>query len=483
MNSKYKLIKKLLGLWLLLSIASFTSCKKLVEISAPVTSVNGANVYLNDVTATSVLTGLYTTMSRGGYNFTGNGSISMNLGLSADELTLFSGVSTSESKYYYYTNSLFAQPTNGAGSEYWAPLYQNIFICNAAIEGLNASVTLTPAVKEQLLGEATFMRAFFYFYLVNMFGDVPLLLNADYKRNATLPRTPISQVYQQIITDLNTAQGMLNDKFVDASVLKTTSERTRPNKWAATALLARTFLYTGDWPNAITEASSVINNSSLFTLTALDDAFLANSNEAIWQLQPVSSEHNTEDAWHFILPSSGPDESDHPVYLSPQLLYSFEASDQRRAHWIDSVILNTDRYYYPFKYKSATSYAPLTEYLMVFRLAEQYLIRAEAEAQKGDIQAAQNDLNIVRHRAGLANTTAADKSSLLAAILHERQVELFSEWGHRWLDLKRTNNVDAVMTFVCSQKNSSQWKNFQKLFPLPFKDINADINLAQNSGY
>jgi len=449
--------------------------------------VNGANVYAIDATATAVLTGIYTNMSKAGFNFTGNSSISMYLGLSADEFTLFSGVPSSDAKYYYYTNALYANAANSAGTDFWTPLYQYIFICNAAIEGLNGSTSLTPAVKQQLLGEASFMRAFFYFYLVNLFGDVPLFTTTNYKLNATLARTPKAQVYQQIIADLKAAQGLLNNNYVDGSAIAMTPERTRPNRWAATALLARTYLYTGDWADAIAQANSIISNSALFNLTILNNVFLANSNEAIWQLQPVSSQHNTEDAWVFIIPSAGPDASNYPVYLSPQLLRSFEPLDQRRAKWVDSVVDSAlvirDTFYFPYKYKSATVNAPLTEYLMVLRVAEQYLIRAEAEAQQGNIGAAQTDLNFIRNRAGLGSTGANDKTSLLNAILHERQVEFFTEWGHRWLDLKRTNNVDAVMSKVCPQKNKSQWHSYQQLYPLPFADINEDINLVQNAGY
>jgi starch-binding outer membrane protein, SusD/RagB family len=490
MNSKYNFATTSSRLCLLLVI-SLISCKKLVEISAPVTSVNGANVYVNDVTASAVLTGLYTNMSKAGSNFTGNGSISLYLGLSADEFTLSNRVSTSDANYYYYTNSLFALPTGGAGSNFWDPLYQNIFICNSAIEGLNGANLLTPSVKQQLLGEAIFMRAFFYFYLVNIFGDIPLLTTTDYKVNSVASRTSKDKVYQQIIADLKAAQDLLSDHYVDASVINMTSERTRPSKWAATALLARVFLYIGDWSNAIAEASSIISNTSLFKLTSLSDAFLKNSQEAIWQLQPVNSQRNTEDAWVFMIPSSGPDASNYPVYLSRSMLQSFEIGDQRAklGNWVDSTIYKinsttNDTVYFPYKYKSAISNATLTEYLMVFRVAEQYLIRAEAEAQQNNIGVAQSFLNAVRNRSGLSNIAVAEKSSLLTAILHERQVEFFTEWGHRWLDLKRTNNIDPVMTTVTPLKaNGMPWKSYQQFYPIPFGDILTDPNLTQNPGY
>ncbi len=143
-------------------------------------------------------------------------------------------------------------------------------------------------------------------------------------------------------------------------------------------------------------------------------------------------------------------------------------------------------WYFPYKYKynTLTTNGTVYEYTMVLRLAEQYLIRAEAKVQTGDATAV-NDLNAVRHRAGLADYAGStDKNSLLAAILHERQVELFTEWGQRWFDLIRTGNVDAVMSIVTPQKGGT-WTTggHQTLYPIPIADIAADPNLTQNPGY
>ena len=125
-----------------------------------------------------------------------------------------------------------------------------------------------------------------------------------------------------------------------------------------------------------------------------------------------------------------------------------------------------------------------SEILMVLRLAEQFLIRGEARARQNNISGAQNDLNAIRTRAVLKSTTANDMPSLLAAIQHERQVELFTEWGHRWLDLKRVGAIDAVMNGVTPLKaNGVAWQPFQQLYPLLTNDLIKDANLVQNSGY
>lgn len=461
-----------------------TSCKKLVEVEAPVTSSNALNVYSSDATATAVLTGIYTDMS-GAITLsfaTGNKSISLYTGLSSDELTLYSGVNNT-TYLAYYKNSLSAAIDPIAGSEFWGQFYNCIFICNSAIEGLNNATSLTPAVKQQLLGEAKFMRSFIYFYLVNLFGDVPLVTTTNYKVNATLKRASKAEVYQQITADLKEAQSLLSPNYLDKNLQGYTdmSERVRPTRWAAIALLARVYLYNGDYADAEKQASLVINQSALYSLSELNTVFLSNSNEAIWQLQPVNAGRNTEDAFTFIIPKTGPSD-DNPVFLSQNLLNSFEAGDQRKINWVGKTIVDIDTLYYPHKYKSATQDEPVTEYLMVLRLAEQFLIRAESRAQQGNLDGAKVDLNAVRFRALLNETTATSKPALLEAVLHERQVELFSEWGHRWLDLKRTGRVDAVMTIETSKKGGT-WNSNWQLYPISFADIEKDPNLTQNPGY
>jgi starch-binding outer membrane protein, SusD/RagB family len=488
MLSIYKLRIFKIGAVLILLFSA--GCKKFVAIDAPKTTVNEENVYKTDATAIAVLTSIYSSMVNDG-QFTGRISISLLSGLSADELTLASIV-TNARLIAYYNNQLRTNPNENYGTELWGGAGTNIFsylfICNAAIEGINNSGSLTASVKRQLLGEAKFMRAFFYFYLVNFFGDVPLVLTTSPAVNASLSRSPVNQVYQQIVADLKEAQQLLSDNYLnkDLQNYAGTPERVRPTKWAATALLARTYLYMADYSNAVAEASKIVNNTIQFSLSGINGVFFKNSTEAIWQLQPVLVGRNTEDAVAFILPVTGPNANVNPVYLSPQLLNAFEVGDLRRKgrNWVDSVIVSGNTYFFPAKYKATTTSGAVSEYLMVFRLAEQYLIRAEARAQQNNIGGAQDDLNKIRTRAGLPDTKASDKTSLLVAILKERQVELFSELGHRWLDLNRTGNIDAVMSGITPLKaNGGKWQGYQRLYPVYYNDILMNPNLSQNNGY
>lgn len=459
-----------------------TACSKQVAVDSPVTSITGENVYHSDPTAIAVLNGIYSNMSGEGITSGGFTSTSFYGGLSSDELTLYSGSSNIAYKAYYMND---LSSSNTQNRELWRKAYPYIYTVNAAIEGISSAKNLTPAIKQQLLGEAKFIRAFSYFYLVNCYGDVPLVLTTNSEANANIARTDIAQVWRQIILDLYEAINLLNTDYPSVNLITTTSERVRPTKWAATALLARAHLYTSNWAGADSAASAVINNIALYDTVPLADVFLKNSKEAIWQLQPVLANQNTQDAMTFIL--TGAPNSSRPVYISTFLINAFKVGDARRTTWIGTRTSGAITYNYPLKYKvsaiaNTTPPTPPSEYNMVLRLAEQYLIRAEARAQLDDISGAKDDLNIIRKRARLANTLATNKTEVLDAILKEKQLELFSEWGHRWFDLKRTDKVDEVMSVVTVQKKGT-WSSFKKVYPIPIGEIITNKNLKQNDHY
>ncbi|WP_160712815.1 RagB/SusD family nutrient uptake outer membrane protein [Chitinophaga solisilvae] len=472
---------------LLFLCTSFFSCKKLVDAGAPITSINGGNVFNTDAGAAALLTGIYTKMSASDLGFTMGEcftNLSLLSGLSADELVLFNTSNSDLSMFYF--NRLTNR--NSGPWDFWSILYPYIYYANTAIEGLSSSYTkVTPVVRKQLLGEAQFVRAFCYFYLVNLYGEVPLVLSTDYNKNSTVSRGTKEEVYNLIIADLINARGNLSPNFLLANVVETTTERVRPTKWAAMALLARAYLYTNKFVDAENQASEVIENKGLFDLDSCQYVFLKNSKEAIWQLQPVGNETgaNTGAGRTYVLPSTGPDNIGFPVYLSDRIVNSFEVKDERRINWIKSIhpTGSNNIYYYPFKYKVGAGIAPSQEYIMVLRLAELYLIRSEARAMQSKLVAAISDINVIRERAGLNKTTASTLGGILSAIRQERKVELFAEWGDRWLDLKRTGTVNDVMRIVTPIKGGGVWNSNAQLYPIILRELNANKNLLQNPGY
>src|SRR5687768_6534224 len=161
MQSLYKCIKCLI---IVVAVLSTVNCTKLVDIPAPKNHLADKNVFSSNETAISVLTGIYTEMS-GFEPFTGLESMSILTALAADELTADNNFA-SITHLGYYLNSL---SVNGnLTSVLWRTSYNYIYKCNAALEGLESTEELTPAVKQQLIGESKFLRAFFYFYLTNL---------------------------------------------------------------------------------------------------------------------------------------------------------------------------------------------------------------------------------------------------------------------------------------------------------------------------
>lgn len=464
-----------------------TACKKLVSVPEPINTITSTEVFSTDAQANSAMVAVYSAMINSvqpinAYNNNFSEGLSTVLGgLSSDEFFLPDGPGNAS---YYPFNTNHVLVTSPVPGTLWQTAYWAIYGAGSVIEGIAASTagSLHDSVRQELTGEAKFARAFSYFYLTNFFGDVPLALTIDFNQTANMARTPQSKIYQQIIQDLKDAQAALPGDYSVGS-----GERIRPNKWAATALLARVYLYTGDYTDAATQASAVIANAGQYSLVSdLNGVFLANSNEAIWQLkQNTSGNLGTATAeGAALLPN--PLVTGIPSFaLSEQLTGAFESGDQRYANWVGE---STPGMYFAYKYKTGlSSYVvggTATEYYMVLRLAEQYLIRAEAEANgaAGGSGTAIADLNVIRQRAGLtALSTSLTQAQVITAVAHERQVELFGEWGHRWFDLKRTGQAHNVLSQIPLKQ---PWQgDYQLLYPIPTSEIVADGQLIQNPGY
>lgn len=433
------------------------SCKKFVEIPGPENQVIAGQVFVTDSKATSAVTGIYGFMINGAPAYS-NFLTTVFAGISSDELSRFNPSLI----FQEFMNNKIT-PANAQVRNLWTGLYKQVYYANACIEGIQQSAALTPATVTQLTVECRFIRSVCYMYLINMFGDVPLLLTTDYQTNALAPRTATETIWQQIITDLTEAKNKLPEQY-------STGEKLRPNKWAAAALLARACLYNRQWSLAEEEASSVINSGLYTPLQAPATVFLKNSKEAIWQLAPRTG----------VLQETSnlrPAGTSPQIFLTPYQLAAFEPNDLRRQRWVDSITTQSVKYYYPAKYRNTT--ATVNEYYMVLRIAEQILIRAEALAQQNKLTEAISDLNTIRTRAALPPLPATlTQQQILDAVDQERRVELFAEWGHRWFDLKRTGRINTVMNAV-----KPAWQPTAALFPLPQDDVLTNSNLTQNPGY
>jgi hypothetical protein len=443
---------------LILVAGAITSCQKLIAIKPPIDQLINTEVFATDNSATAAVSALYVAL------------INPNTGqyptilpaLSADELNNY----TSTTSYTNYASDGILA-SDAFDENIWSTYYNVIYQANAALAGCQQSKTLSSTTKEQLIGEAQFIRAFSYFELVNFYGPVPLIISTNVTVTDTAARRSQVEVYQQIVSDLLAAGQMLG-------VAYPTNERVRANRAASQALLARVCLYEQDFTDAETWADSVIDNSQ-YALAILDSVFLANSTETILSLW-VPQGYTSIDAT--VIP--GPGAASPNFAFTEDFLQTIEHGDQRKENWMQAIVVDDSMYYYPFKYKQySINSGNGMEYLLVLRLAELYLIRAEARARQNNIPGAVADINVIRARANLPQLSdTLSEAACLSAVQQERRIELFTEWGHRWFDLKRTGSITAVLGAL-----KPDWQPQDSLYPIPLSELIANPKLTQNGGY
>lgn len=438
------------------------SCEDFIDTAPPDSQLFGEDVFEDRATANAAMAGLYTKLRDEGILTGGPGGISLNLGLYADELDYFqSGIPNS-----FFSNSLFAADPGVADT--WNLSYNHIYVANAIIEGVTDSRTLAQADRNQLIGESLLARALIHLHLVNIYGKIPYITTTDYHTNMHLGRSEMSEVYDRLTSDLQQSAALLPEAYVSSS-------RTRPNKAAALALLARAYLYAGNFTAAASASTEVIGDPQLLWEDDLNAIFMKDCTATIWQFSPSNPTAGTLQAQLFIFNEGPP-----PNYaLSSAFMDSFEQGDLRKAHWTREVTDGTSSWFHPYKYKDNGQGETSTEFAIILRLDELYLIRAEALARLGDFAGAREDIDRIRQRAGLLPTTANAEQELLKAVLAERNHELFTEYGHRFFDLKRSGLADQLLGPV-----KSGWDSNDKLWPIPEQELISNPNLnPQNDGY
>lgn len=456
---------KIRNLYLLLLLAiPFASCEDYLEVDPPVNQIPADVVFESPGTATAAVTTLYANLRDRSFLNGSYSGLGVQMGLYADDLSMYTTFGGFLDTFYHH-QIIASDPTV---ADIWDEGYRVIYQANAAIEGLKISESLDSDLKNQLIGESLFVRAFSHFYLTSLFGDIPYIKVTDYTLNMSVSRLPVQEVMTQIIADLLEAKPLLSANYPN-------TERTRANKMVASALLARVYLYAEQWNKAEDEADALINNGTYTLEDDLNNEFLRGSSSAILQLTPKRTGSNTDEGLTYIFESGPP-----PILgLNPDFVEAMEDGDLRREKWIRKIENDGQEWYHAYKYKLNMPTGSSEEYAVVFRLAEQYLIRAEARAKTGNLAGAIEDINKIRSRSGLLPTVASSPQELQEAILKERFSEFFTEYGHRWFDLKRTGKAAHVLAPI-----KPNWRNNQLILPIPEKEILQNPNLQpQNPEY
>lgn len=432
-------MKKILYIFFFTTLITLWSCEDLIE-TAPVNIITDDVVITDAASVESVLLGIYNSLQSGN---TYNNLAITTPGVLSDEL-IHSGSFPTVAEMD--RNQVL--PSNVTAQGTWQSYYNGILVSNVLLERIGV-VTMDEDLRDQYIGEARFLRALFHFNLTNLWGAIPLATTSDLATLSTIPRTSQEDIYAFVEAELTAAATLLSG--VDQG------NKVRVNEWGVKALHARVKLYAGDRSGAGALANDVITNGGYSLEADYGDVFDGGSSETILE---VFSSVNDQNGIAFQFRTSGRYE----YAPSAQLIAAFEPGDER------AVMVENPGGAKP----EAAKYLDVgtgTDRTIVLRLAEMYLIRAEANI--GNAQA-DNDLNEIRNRAGLT-----DKASItLDDIMEERFVELCYE-GHRWFDLIRTNRVDAVMSVI----NPTTWVSTASLLPIPLREIQQNPNLTQNPGY
>ncbi|WP_286812384.1 MULTISPECIES: RagB/SusD family nutrient uptake outer membrane protein [unclassified Maribacter] len=372
--------------------------------------------------------------------------------------------------------------SDGDALNLWGSAYEGINAANAII---NSETILADAVLDEqnhIVGEAYALRGLIYFDLVRMFAQqynytadashlgVPIVLNFDLDNEPA--RSTVAEVYEQIISDMTTGISLMSDSSRSGN-----SNTLSPN--ATRALLAKVYLFKEDWNNAEAMASSVIDSGD-YSLISNDNYYdlwtTDNSAESIFEISMTETDNVGGNGIAGLYLQAGFGD-----YLpSNDVVDLYPENDARLSTFeVDPLLTGEFGPYRMIKYADINGF----DNVKVVRLAEMYLIRAEARAEIGtDIAGAQDDLDMVRQRAMADEPDNADTGDALKdAIFIERRLELAFE-GQRLWDLMR-NQMDIVRTNCTAQTCTIPYGADTVIMPIPQDETDVNPNIEQNPGY
>jgi hypothetical protein len=451
---KLMIMKFYRTLYFFVAIAVLTSCKKDL-VQTPNNALSNGTAIVDAGTANAAIVGTYSSLSSANYY----GTYYPTLGTMPADNVIFNGTLSQ----YLQLDQNAIPPDNVATVSAYQQIYKTINSANSVIAYVPGvkDPTLTATLKNTILGEAYFIRALGYFDLGRGWGGVQLQVKptASLDDIKGITRSSLADTYTQVQADLIQAEQLLPDDG---------TTRNRAQKSAARALHARLDLYRQNWDSAEYYASEVIANPKYVLVTPYSKFFTTpfGTTESVFELTYTNNSKNS--FWNLWYPSTLGGQ----YTLKPSSSIVTKLNDPAAGGTRKAVLAGTGASVYGVLYNTAST---STDPAYVIRIAELYLIRAEARAQKNDLSGALADLNVIRARAGVPASTAASQADLLLAIENENSVEFAFE-AHRWFDLVRTKRAGAVLGIT----NTDYW-----LFPLPLSDVLSDPDLGgkNNPGY
>lgn len=480
-------MKRLLYIMIVtITISSLGSCRKNFLETNPMQSTAADMAITNLAGARAAGNGLYGMLQSAGlYGRT----FPVIADLMADNIYLSRRNSNRYQTYDQYTVTI----TDSYASGLWSQLYAVIVNANILIAKAN-SISFPASDQpeaDHLVGEAYTLRAMAHFDLVRLFSQpynysagathpgVPVITNGDYGQVIEPARNTVKEVYDQVIADLKKSIELLPATPVGFAA----SFKGKVTLNAAKALLARVYLYKEDWANAEAMATEVID-SKKYTLLAnngyVANSRLQNNTETIFEVQYTATDNLGSDAMVNFSKQGG----SYGDALATENLYNiYTAADVRRGLLLmgkRSGSGGEDPAVQITKFDNTSTYL---EGIKIIRLAEVYLIRAEARARQGGKDAlAIADLDVIRKRAdAAAAVTTATGNDLINLVLLERRKELFLE-GHRLFDLTR-NKLSFTKYRTGGLEIPVVNTSLKTILPIPSSEMNNNKKMEQNEGY
>ena len=464
---------------LLLLLALAMGCDDTLSL-APVNEVPAERAITNAATARAALAGAYDATQD-----------DAEISYYAGDLVIFGDLPSDDVEHsgtfgsYLEADLNQLRSDNGSVGGIWAEVYEAINRANIVIQKVPAIAELSEDERNDIVGQAHFLRALHYHNLAKYWGGVPLRTEpaTDLADASQISRSTVNETYAQILSDLDDAESLISPDEDDP---------TRATVGAVAALRSRVLLYRGAWAEVVSAA----NDAEAFGYSLapeFSDLFTeegTTTDEDVFRVPYTIDEPNYIGYYYRAKGFGGRYE----VAPTCPLVRAFDAdvncaSSNFMTGWsptdaraLASIGRNANE---PFGNKFPTGIGD--EDLHAIRFAEVLLNRAEANAQLGQLQAALDDVNAVRQRAGVAAHTLAtaapdpnvpDKDEVLAVVWTERRLELAFE-GHRWPDLVRTGRAVAALDLA----NPQNPRTHQVLFPVPQREMDVAPNLNQNPGY
>jgi hypothetical protein len=433
-------------------VATLNACGDFLEVK-PKAAIPDSNPVFDKVSAEEAVRGTYSSIYYGGTTFEPIGY------LSGDNI-VWTG---SQSQVQEFINH-DVKAENSTISGAWSAIYVTINRANNVIARV-PEVTdplLTEALKKQYIGEAHFLRALAYFDLVRTWGGVPIITKPTLSStdNVGIKRSSVEETYAQVLRDLETAEPLLDDKV----------DRFRATRKTVWALRARYHLYRQQWEQAESFASKLVDDATNYKLLTPYNSFFSpadkrGTQESVFEIFYNGTTELNSHRGQWQPQTNGGTRQWAPNDVLVGLLNDAAIGGNRSTLVAKD---NQNRWYGNLYYRN-----PGSDPAYVIRIAELYLIRAEARAQLENLEGAADDLDAVRTRAGLTGTTATTKEDILLAIENERRVEFALE-PHRWYDLVRTGRADEVLSVTDSRK---------LILPIPASQRLIDTTLDQNPSY